>query len=76
MDSPSHNGIVFGHILQHISQYQHKSGQEGDIDLKTKDSSSKTAVAGPVGFEPTTFSLEGWRAIRAAPRTRDGDFNK
>jgi hypothetical protein len=29
------------------------------IDPKHKDSSSKIRVAGPVGFEPTTFSLEG-----------------
>ena len=41
------------------------NGQDGqnqtsnNIDPKLKASSSKIVVAGPVGFEPTAFSLEG-----------------
>ena len=35
-------------------------GQTANIvDLKLKDSSSKIVVAGPLGLEPRTFSLEG-----------------
>jgi hypothetical protein len=41
------------------------NGQDGqdqtsnNIDPKLKDSGSKIVVAGPLGFEPRTFSLEG-----------------
>ncbi len=30
-----------------------------NVDHKHRDSSLKPVMAGPVGFEPTTFSLEG-----------------
>jgi hypothetical protein len=30
-----------------------------NVDLKFKDTSLKLVVAGPLGFEPRTFSLEG-----------------
>ena len=33
-------------------------------------------VAGPKGFEPLTFSLEGWHAIRTASRTHTAHFNE
>ena len=45
--------------LDNIIFDQHKAGQQVTIDLKLKDSKLKRVMAGPLGFEPRTFSLEG-----------------
>ena len=49
--------------LQALETLLNGQGGQGqtttNIDLELKDASFKIAVAGPVGFEPTTFSLEG-----------------
>jgi hypothetical protein len=46
--------------LKTLLNGQNGQGQtQNNIDPKQKDSCPKPLVAGPVGFEPTTFSLEG-----------------
>ena len=60
--------------LSKLDQGQYNSSKF--IDPKLSNSSHNLGFkAGPMGFEPMTFSLEGWRAIRTAPRTLNGDFN-
>ena len=45
------------------------------FDQTTTESDSKIGLmAGPKGFEPLTFSLEGWHAIRTASRTHIRHF--
>ena len=38
---------------------QTETGQQDNIDPKPKNPSLKDEMAGPLGFEPRTFSLEG-----------------
>jgi hypothetical protein len=45
------------YILATIDQKQNSIDQ--NADQKLKDSSFKLLMAGPMGFEPMTFSLEG-----------------
>ena len=51
--------LVGTKALENTVFNQNKIGQKVNIDLKQTKLSPKLAMAGPVGFEPTTFSLEG-----------------
>jgi hypothetical protein len=48
------------------SDTKHIAPKEPELNSKFKNKAFQYLVAGRVGFEPTTSSLEGWLAIRAA----------